>query len=152
MLLNDVDEHVPLSAIVQWSGEQPRNMPVIHGAIDQFDNPFKKVICSFQLIPEEGVVLAEFKVFQIHLLHCTDAEQIQSSEHPASPATLLVGHAPIVQHVTEGEITFGNYLSIDSDFVHGDLADGILGHSIDDIILEIATQCNNSMRGQCPVL
>ena len=137
MLFDNVDEHVPLPPIIKWAGKQPRDVSVIHRTVNQLDDSFEKVIRPLQLIPEKGVVLAELEVFDIHLFHCADPKQIQSSEHPASPGTFLVCDTPVVEHMAEREIAAGHNMPIEGYLVHRDFADRILCHLIGRMPLKI---------------
>ena len=76
MFLDEVDEHIPLTTVIQWTFKQPCHGAVVRWTVHHLDYPLEKIIGTLELIPEESIVLAEFEFFQIHLLHRADPKKI----------------------------------------------------------------------------
>jgi len=82
--VDDIDKHIPLSSVVEWSLEEESDGAVVGVTVGGVDDLFEEIIGAFEFIPEERVVLAEFEIGEIHFLHGADAKKVEAGKHPAS--------------------------------------------------------------------
>ena len=69
VFFNQIAQHIPLPAIVERRAQQMGNQPPVGGLIQGVENALQKVVGLFQLVIEEGVVLAELEGFQVQFFY-----------------------------------------------------------------------------------
>src|SRR5215831_12808288 len=109
MLVDDGDEHVPLPAVFGYRAEQMRDSAVVDVAVGSLDDRLEEVVRALDLVPEHGVVLRELELLEAHLLHRTDAKQVEPREQPAPAASLLVSDLPVVEKHRQGVVGVVDY-------------------------------------------
>jgi hypothetical protein len=147
VLVHDVDEHVPLPAIVERMPQQPGHDAVIQWQVRRLDDCFEQVIRALDLVPEERVILAELELLEIHRLHRTNPEQVQPGKHPAPARPFLIRDLPVIQPVRDRMIELGCPLMTEGNIFDLVPRDGILGHSIVGIVNKRAAELGNQVTG-----
>ncbi|OPZ10875.1 MAG: hypothetical protein BWZ10_02287 [candidate division BRC1 bacterium ADurb.BinA364] len=149
VFLDNVDEHIPLAAVVDRVREKERHRSVVHRPVGGLDDRLEEIIGALDFVPEKRVILAEFEILEFHFAHRADAAQIESGEHPASSGGLLRGRFPIVQRFGEGMIGLDRDRAVDGDFIDRGFGHGIARPGIGRIGLEIGFQFVQQPGGQC---
>lgn len=90
VFLDQICYHIPLSAITNGARQQVLYQATIEILISGINDVFKHPVRLLQLIPVEEVLLAQFELFQIVLLHNRNAEDIGRGEEPAAAGRTLV--------------------------------------------------------------
>src|SRR5687767_7623878 len=76
IFLNQVGNHVPLTAVTHWATHQGLYQSAIQLLRSGIDNVLQEPICFLNLIPVKRECLTELKARQIVLLHYGHAENI----------------------------------------------------------------------------
>ena len=84
VLIHQVDEHIPLTGVLDGGEHQVLDNAVVNGPVSGLDNRLQDEVCALHLIPEHHVVLAELELAHIQRLHGVHTEQVQAAEKPAS--------------------------------------------------------------------
>lgn len=92
MLVDKIDQHVPLAAVAGRIRQQESHQPAVHflPTPSSVDDIVQEVVGSFDLVPVEQVRLGELELVQIVLLDEGNADAVQCSKQPATAGTLLI--------------------------------------------------------------
>ena len=93
VLLNDIDEHVPLAAVADARIEQENHEPVGERSVRKRDHGFIEEVDLFELVPEGCIVLRELELLKIQVIRDLLAEDVEGCEDPAAAAGFLIGDA-----------------------------------------------------------
>lgn len=88
--MNQIVNHVPLSAISNWALEQCLNCPGIKVISRGIEYLLQEKVRFFEFIVEEEVCLREFEFIKVVALHESNAEDVRRCEDPASARLPLV--------------------------------------------------------------
>ncbi len=147
VLANQVHRHVPLTAVADRVGEQEVDGAVVDGAVSRLDDGLEQVVGPLELVPEVNVGLAELEVLEIHLLHRTDPEQVQSREQPAPTTLHLSGHLPIIQLGAERGVHVLNQVPVQSQIGQLHVRHGVLRDLVRWVRRETLPQFYNLFSG-----
>ena len=136
----DVYKHVPLSSVVHSTSYEKLYGPVLNRKFSGFYYSLEEMICLLELVPEHYEVLAEFEIFQFHLLHGADSKKVEACEQPASSRALLICDAPIIEHVGERVVSKNRRGMIECDFAYLRLRQYILSDAIRRIAIKPLTE------------
>ncbi len=84
VLADDVDEHVPLTAVADAGREDVVDRPVAVGKGGRVDDRVDEVVGSFEFVPERQMRLGEFEGIKVLLLRDDLAKQVGRREEPAA--------------------------------------------------------------------
>ena len=88
-----------MAAVLDWALQQEGDQATVGRFVARGDDAFEKVVGLFQLVPEHHIVLRQFELLDVEVLHGLDAKHIQPSEEPAAPTTLLRSGVIALEHV-----------------------------------------------------
>ena len=118
VLLHDIHEHIPLTAVVYTGGNDIVNQTGVVRFSCGVNDGFYVVVDSLELIPEREVGLGQLEVFHVQLLRDDFAEHIGSRKEPAASASLLVGGAHGLDVMIEEELHGLRLLGHECHVVH----------------------------------
>ena len=105
VLLHEVDEHIPLSAIGYGIIQDELEDAFVGGILGEGDDRLEGVVGFLDFVKKGDVVLAELERWgDVELLRDDFAKDIETRKDPAAPAGLLVGDGHRLHFVREGEV------------------------------------------------
>jgi len=94
ILVHEIDQHLPLSAIVRRVAQQMLDQSAIRrlATSSRLHKHTQQIVQSLHLVPEEDEVLTELEVFQFELLHDRNSHAVQHRKDPTATGAFLVCH------------------------------------------------------------
>ena len=86
------------------------------------------MIGPLEFVPEVYVRLAELEILDVQFCHRARAEEIESGEKPAPPASSLIGDLPLVELYGEGEIDVLHHSTVKCDIEYVVIRNRVLCH------------------------
>ncbi len=148
MLLDQVDEHVPLPAVRHRPVEQKRHLAIADLAIGRGNDRLEEVVRPLQLVPEHQVVLGEFEFLDAQSLAGVEAQQVQAREHPAATGLALIGDRPVVEQGRERVVGGKDDLVVERDLVHVVASHGVLRDAIARRRQKLSLGCVHAVGGE----
>ena len=140
VLFDEVDEHVPLAAVLDGVFEQVGEQTAVYRLVGRADDALQKEVRFFDFVPEHGVGLRQLKLLQAQFFHGRHAEQVQPGEHPAAAAGLLRGDLVAVQGVGKGVVGAGDDVAVGGHGVDVVFGDGVAGDAVFRVGLEVIVE------------
>ena len=91
VFFNDIDQHVPLTAVADSRIEEEGDQTVCERSVRKLDHGLVEEVDLLELVPESGIVLGELELFNVAVVRDFFAEDIEGGEDPATAALLLIG-------------------------------------------------------------
>ena len=91
VLAHDVDEHVPLAAVVHARAQNVGDGAVVCGQAGRLQNALQEIVAALKLVPEGQIALRQLEGLQVLLLGNALAQHVERGKQPAAAAGLLVG-------------------------------------------------------------
>ena len=123
-------------------------MPIVEWSRCRINDALKKPVGPFKLVPEERVILTEFKLFEVETIHYASAKEIQRGKHPAATRLFLIRHRPVVKPGAEGPVCGGHHISIERGIIGPHLGHRIARKSVGRFMLKVMSQAANEFIGQ----
>lgn len=76
-LLDQVDQHVPLTTVLDWTRQEVLNEARVSRLIKRGNDILQKEVGLFQLVTPKQMRLREFELVQLVLFHHVDTEHVQ---------------------------------------------------------------------------
>lgn len=140
VLLNECDEHVPLTAVADRGVEDVGDRAVVDVAVGCLLDRVEEVVRALDLVEKHDVVLGVLEVLQLERAHRADPQQVEAGEEPAAAALLLVGDGPVVEGVRHRRLDGRDDLAVQRDVLELVLGQGVLQQAGGRIAGELLAQ------------